>query len=118
MPTAYDITVPAWIDEEYIDQEALNDDEHEDHEDAVSTIESICQCGCASGSYMPAVTYYTARQVMNEHGDDVLDYLADHYGNLPTPPEDVSWSGLACHYLSAGVEAWAMSAMSQLDPSW
>ena len=38
-------------------------------------IAAIVQGGCASGAYMPAVTYATAAAVMAEHGDDVLQYL-------------------------------------------
>ena len=67
-------------------------------------IAAVNQGGCASGSYMPAVEYFTATQTMAEHGDDVLDYLQDMTGQLPTPPSDISWSGLAVFYLSGAVE--------------
>lgn len=71
-------------------------------------IEAIQQGGCASGAYMPAVTYSTARDVMNDHGDDVLqfieDYGCDHFFQLPS---GTSWSGIAVHFLSIAVELWA-----------
>jgi hypothetical protein len=70
-------------------------------------VASIIQGGCASGAYMPAVTYYDAKQTMNEHGDDVLQFIEDAYGELPQPPAGKSWSGLACFYLSCAVELWA-----------
>ncbi len=67
-------------------------------------IAAVLQGGCDSGAYMPAVTYYDAAQTMSEHGDNVLQYLEDHTGELPVPPNDVSWSGLAVFYLSRAVE--------------
>lgn len=71
-------------------------------------IEAIQQGGCASGAYMPAVTYYNARQVMAEHGDGVLDYIGEHYGlENATIPSGSSWSGIAVFYLSTAVEIWA-----------
>ena len=84
---------PAWIDQdlEYYD------------------IASIQQGGCASGAYMPAVTYYQARQTMNDYGDDVLQYIEDQLGELPQPDKGESWSGMACFYLSVAVELWVNS---------
>lgn len=67
-------------------------------------IAAINQGGCASGAYMPAVTYYQAGQTMAEHGDDVLQFIEDHCGELPQPDKGESWSGMACFYLSCAVE--------------
>lgn len=78
-------------------------------------IEAIVQGGCASGAYMPAVRYYDAMETMNEHGDDVLDYIKDHYGELPQPRSDESWSGIAVHYLSLAVELWALSINERVE---
>jgi hypothetical protein len=94
-----DIAVPAWIEQDI----------------AASTIASIVQGGCASGAYMPAVTYYDALRTMSEHGDDVLQFLQDYLGELPAPRSDESWSGMACHYLSYAVELWAGDVMLQLE---
>ena len=69
-------------------------------------IESIIQGGCASSAYMPAVTYYQANLTMSECGDEVLDYVESAYGELPQPPVDTNWSGLAVFYLSIAVELW------------
>ena len=69
-------------------------------------VAAINQGGCDSGAYMPACEYYTAGQTMSEHGDDVLQYLEDTTGELPIPPNDISWSQLACFYLSRAVETW------------
>lgn len=52
---------------------------------------------------------------MNQHGDDVLQYIQDELGELPKPPVDTSWGGLAIFYLSIAVEAWASGAYSQLE---
>lgn len=97
--TDYDIDVPEWIDQDI----------------SCPTIAAIEQGGCASGAYMPAVTYYTAAQTMAKHGDDVLQYLQDVYGELPKPRDDESWSGIAVHYLSLAVETWALGVYSQLS---
>ena len=75
---------------------------------------AINQGGCASGAYMPAVTYSTALETMSEHGNDVLQYIEDAFGELPTVPQGESWSGIAVFYLSCAVELWA-SAHSHLE---
>jgi hypothetical protein len=67
-------------------------------------IAAVNQGGCDSGAYMPACEYHTANMTMACHGDDVLQYLEDVTGELPTPPQDICWSGLACFYLSKAVE--------------
>ena len=73
----------------------------------IEDIAAIQQGGCASGAYMPAVTYYKAKQTMNEHGNDALEFIEGHHGELPAPPTDSSWDGIAVHYLSCAVELWA-----------
>lgn len=74
--------------------------------DSVCELHAIQQGGCASGAYMPAVTYYTANRVMSQHGDAVLEYIENGFGELPSPPAGDSWSGLAVFYLSMAVELW------------
>tara|TARA_R110002020_G_scaffold207256_3_gene412664 strand:+ start:5809 stop:6138 length:330 start_codon:yes stop_codon:yes gene_type:complete len=83
---------PPWFDCRYCD---------------VDTIRDIQQGGCESGAYMPAVTYYEARKVMSEHGDDVLEYIEQAYGEIPQPNTSESWSGIAVFYLSYAVDLWA-----------
>ena len=73
-----------------------------------SDIAAINQGGCASGAYMPAVTYYDASNVMNEHGNNVLDYIVEHYGELPKVADNESWSGMAGFYLSTAVELFCL----------
>lgn len=80
-----------------------------------SDIAAICHGGCDSGAYMPAVTYDEARKTMGEHGDGVLQYIQDDYGELPPPRNDESWSGIAVHYLSIAVELWASEIESRYD---
>lgn len=79
-----------------------------------SDVAAIIQGGCASGAYMPAVTYHTARETMNEHGDDVLQFIEDACGEIPKLPETTSWSGVAVFYLSAAVELWASGIHDEL----
>jgi hypothetical protein len=97
-----EITIPSWIDQDI----------------SPSRVAAICQGGCSSGAYMPAVTYSDALETMHLHGDSadgVLNYLEDTLGGLPKPPNDISWSGLACHYLSRAVECWASSVTLPLQ---
>lgn len=73
----------------------------------IADIQAIQQGGCASGAYMPAVTYWQALETMGKHGDDIVDYL-DSYG-LDCIVFDVaveSWSGFASRLLSIAVEVW------------
>lgn len=94
-----EISVPEWIDQDI----------------SPCDVASIIQGGCASGAYMPAVTYHSARETMNEHGDDVLQYIEDAMGELPAPKAGESWSGMACFYLSCAVELWAASVEGELE---
>ena len=96
--TDFGIEVPRWIDQDI----------------GASQVAAILQGGCESGAYMPAVTYHQARETMNEYGDDVLDYLEEAYGYVPSPQSSESWSGIAVHYLSSAVELWASSIEEEL----
>ena len=97
------------LDEMNIEIEAARPDWIDSVE--VYEIASIQQGGCASGAYMPAVTYYTAKETMNEYGNEVLQFIEDQLGELPKVPKGESWSGMAVFYLSYAVELWA----SQFD---
>ena len=92
------IAVPAWIDADISPYD----------------VAAICQGGCASGAYMPAVTYHAALKTMQEHGDDVLQYIEDALGELPSVAGQ-GWSQMACTYLSAAVELWACSVQDELE---
>ena len=94
-----DIDVPAWIDADI----------------SPSTIASICQGGCASGAYMPAVTYHKAIDTMAEHGDDVLAYIEWAFEYIPQPERGEGWGQLACRYLSTAVELWAADMLARLE---
>ena len=72
-------------------------------------ISAILQGGCASGAYMPAVTCADARQTMAEHGNDVLEYIEGHCGELPSIPNRLSWDGIAVFYLSVAVESFCQA---------
>ena len=87
-------------------------------EDGVSiyTLDAIRYGGCASGAYMPAVTYRDAANTMHEYGNEVLDYIQDQLGELPKPDDTSSWDGMACFYLSYAVELWARAVDQDLDP--
>ena len=95
---APDVDIPRWIDADI----SPND------------VAAIIQGGCASGAYMPAVTYYAAARMMAEEGDNVLQYIQDALGELPKPSDDESWGGMACFFLSYAVELWASSVEEEI----
>lgn len=95
--TDFDIDVPAWVS----------------HDITACDIAAIVQGGCASGAYMPAVTYSIASDTMAKHGDDVLQYIEDHIGELPECTGE-SWQGMAVLFLSCAVELWASSIEDEL----
>lgn len=92
------IDLPRWIDSDI----------------TVADLDAITYGGCESGAYMPAVTYYRALDTMREHGDDIMDYIETELGEIPAPREPISWSGMACYYLSLAVELWAGSAFKEI----
>jgi hypothetical protein len=93
-----DIDVPTWIDQNL----------------TIYDVDAITQGGCASGAYMPAVIYQTARDTMNAHGDEILDYLSEFLGEVPKF-DTTSWSGLAVFYLSYAVELFAYGLEADLE---
>jgi len=97
---SFGIEVPAWIEADITGY----------------TIAAIEQGGCASGAYMPAAYYSRAAATMAEHGDAVLDHLADCFGSdIPLPNmSETSWAGLASHFLMAAVDVWAFNVADEL----
>jgi len=93
------IDVPRWIDQNITPYD----------------VAAILQGGCASGAYMPAVTYYQAIKTMGEHGDDILDYIRDIVGEIMWPGADESWGSMACYFVSTAVELWASSVEDDLE---
>jgi len=73
--------------------------------DSISELQSIIQCGCASNAHS-SVFYYEAAQCMAKHGDDVLVYIKNHYGELPSIPEQTGWNQIASFYLVIAIESW------------
>lgn len=94
-----DADIPVWIEQDI----------------SPADLAAIEQGGCASGAYMPAVIYHQATETMSRHGDNVLQYIQDHCGELPKPKDDESWSGIACFYLSIAVELWASNMACDPD---
>jgi len=96
--SSHGVEVPCWVEDDI----------------AVSTLMGIDQGGCASGAYMPAVTYHQALATMNEHGDEVCTYLEEFAGEMPVADPVELWSGLAVYFLANAVEVWAMTALGEL----
>ena len=88
-------------------------------DDFESFVRDLSEYGCAGGTYMPAVTYYDAKQTMTEHGDDVIEYIDDRLGEIPAVPKDErdSWCRTCVWYLSLAVELWAQEAHGA-DVDW
>lgn len=93
-----DFEIPEWIEQDI----------------SFYDVQNIIEGGCASGAYMPAVTYFKANKTMSQHGNDVLQYLEDNLGEIPTPKKIDSWTGLAVYYLSSAVELWASTVSDEL----
>ena len=74
----------------------------------VHDLAAILQGGCASGAWMPAVTYWSALQIMSEWEGRVMCSIEDHglEPSMVIDPHD-SWSGWATSLVSCAVELWA-----------
>lgn len=96
--------VPVWIEQDI----------------TVADVIAITEGGCESGAYMPAVTYYKAREIMHEHGDEVLEYLhgleaQEDLRRLAFAESPLlTWSEIAVHFLSSAVEWWAWEIFHKL----
>ena len=71
-------------------------------------IASINQGGCASGAYMPAVTYAKALDTMNTFYDVIEWEIKAAIGGVPVIDADISWPHLAVQYVSLAVELWCL----------
>jgi hypothetical protein len=94
-----DIYVPHWVDND------IN----------LGTIAAIYEGGCASGAYMPAVTYLKASATMYCHGDDVLQHIEDAFGEAPSITFNEGWDSAASKLLSTAVELWAGSIIDEIN---
>lgn len=111
------LTIPTWID-----AECLPTDCPMIPCDSCGSTEMLQWCqdlmygGCASGQYMPAVTYHLAKATMADHGDDVLDYIEDRLGGADlASPQGMSWGAYCCYLVSIAVELWASEVEAQLE---
>lgn len=104
-----------WDSEESISEFGFKQPEWITEDLDCSQVMAIIEGGCDSGSYMPACIYGQALTTMDDHGDDVLEYIDDTLGELPSPPKDSGWSQLACFYLSYAVELYCSSIQEELE---
>ena len=84
---------------------------------SVSFLRDLCQHGCASGAYMPAVLFTQAKDTMARCGDDVITYIWENLGEVP-PPETCAhpyYSAWCSHWVSMAVELWAGSLLAQVE---
>ena len=77
------------------------------------TLASIAQGGCASGAYMPAVTYYTAKQALfSELGEDMANYAINFLAEVDSLDQvaihlEDGIQYMAAYLASVAVETWA-----------
>jgi hypothetical protein len=90
---ALEIDVPEWVDQDI----------------ASHQVASIIEGGCDSGAYMPAVEYFTAKEIMNKYGDDVCAYIDENSCGVDIEIDLTSWSNIAVKLLSTAVELWALN---------
>jgi len=81
------------------------------------TIQAVNHGGCASGAFMPAVTYYQAADTMAKYGDEITEYLTDILGEVPAIGDD-SWSGYMCALCSTAVELWCLQFAGLDSVNW
>lgn len=93
--TSHGIEVPVWISQDI----------------SAYDVTSINRGGCASGAYMPGVIYHEALATMNDHCDEIFDFMESMDYEIPKIDPRSSWKVLACTYVSTAVELWA----SQFD---
>lgn len=69
----------------------------------VAELISIYGGGCASGAYMPAVTYYKAKQCLFEHEESLLAQI-EHFETIEWNLEQETLGGIAAKICSMAVE--------------
>jgi|TARA_R100000808_G_scaffold16589_1_gene37393 hypothetical protein len=75
------------------------------------TIGKIIDDGCRNGAYEPANTYWIAKQVMHDHGDDVLKFIYARLDDMPegnVPEMHAAWGAICCWFLRTAVELWCL----------
>ena len=108
----HELEIPAWIEADALIGTSQDGTDYV----YVSSLKDIIYGGCASGCYMPAVTYATALSTMGVYGSEVMSYLWEHFCERPELPKScVLWQEICCHWLSVAVELWAYEMMSCID---
>ncbi|MEE8598927.1 MAG: hypothetical protein V3S69_05375 [Dehalococcoidales bacterium] len=85
--------------------------------DTVNNLQAILQGGCASGAYMPAVTYHTANLCMAEYHTEIEELLTedgcDSEWVFNTATD--SWACFASKLVASAVEVWVGQFADILD---
>lgn len=79
--------------------------------------QSILQGGCASGAYMPAVTYHTALKTMSEHYDSVESFIETSYceTHFEWRVMEENFPSFCTQVLSLAVECWVSQFAEELE---
>ena len=74
--------------------------------DSISDLQAIEQGGCESGAYMPAVTYYTAKNIMVEYHSEIENIVSDVVDHFMFNPAIDGFDGFCVEIVSIAVECW------------
>ena len=76
--------------------------------DSLSDMHAIQQGGCESGAYVPAVTYYTAKKILLEHENEILELInLLHYTDEMTfDMQNETIGQFAVKIVSLAVDVW------------
>jgi hypothetical protein len=93
------LEIPAWIEQDI----------------TCGTVMEICVGGCDSGAYMPAVTYYTAKETMAKHGEEIVDFIVERLGQEGLANDHDSFGAICCFFVSSAVDLWATEAYCMMQ---
>lgn len=85
------------------------------HEIDLSDVFSIYQGGCASGAFIPAVTYHIAEAWFNTHSEDMLQYVRDNDSNLVFNFNELPFSEFCTRICASAVEYFVFELVNILD---
>jgi len=89
----------------------------------LDTVIAVCEGGCASGAYMPAVEYNKALFAMEKYSNEILDYIENDHGltfrdlalNYAGVKDSGSWMGFTCYILSVAVEYYCRDVVNEIQ---
>jgi len=81
----------------------------------VGELIAIYEGGCASGAYMPAVTYYTANQCMASDAATSVEDEISHYEEITFNPSEESFSQFASKLCEMAVNSFVQNQANVIE---